>query len=85
MALGLVINPGSTSTKFGVFEDEKPIFTKTLKHAQEELTPFSCIIDQCSFRLEKILGILKETNIELTKIQGVIGIGGFLKSGDLGV
>ena len=36
----LVINPGSTSTKIGVFEDEKLLFDKTLRHPAEEIAKF---------------------------------------------
>ncbi|MFI3297358.1 MAG: butyrate kinase, partial [bacterium] len=36
----LVINPGSTSTKFAVYHNEEPIFEKTLRHQGEELAPF---------------------------------------------
>ena len=28
----LIINPGSTSTKIGVFEDENLLFEETLRH-----------------------------------------------------
>mgnify|MGYP002649541101 CR=1 FL=1 len=35
----LTINPGSTSTKIAIFEDEKEIFSKTLRHTAEELSP----------------------------------------------
>jgi butyrate kinase len=31
----LAINPGSTSTKFAVYEDENPILVKTLRHSVE--------------------------------------------------
>lgn len=85
MALGLVIDPGSTSTKFGVFEDEEPILAKTIQHSQEEFASFNRIIDQCPFRSEIVLRILHESKIDLTKIQGVIGIGGLLKAGNSGV
>ena len=33
----LIINPGSTSTKIGVFEDETLLFEETLRHTTEEL------------------------------------------------
>ena len=33
----LVINPGSTSTKIGVYEDETLLFDKTLRHSAEEI------------------------------------------------
>ena len=42
----LVINPGSTSTKIGVFEDENLIFEETLRHSTEEIAQYASIIDQ---------------------------------------
>ena len=41
----LVINPGSTSTKIGVFEDEKLLFDKPLRHSAEEIAQFPTIAD----------------------------------------
>ncbi len=46
----LTINPGSTSTKIGVFHNERSIFEKTLRHNIEELQRFNHIIDQYEFR-----------------------------------
>ena len=34
----LVINPGSTSTKVGVFEDETLLFEETLRHPTEAVS-----------------------------------------------
>ena len=42
----LIINPGSTSTKIGVFEDETLLFEETLRHTTEELAGFNMIVDQ---------------------------------------
>ena len=33
----LIINPGSTSTKIGVYEDEKQVFVEDIPHTVEEL------------------------------------------------
>jgi len=51
----LAINPGSTSTKIAVFEENKEIFTKNLKHTVEELAPYKKIIDQYDFRRDVIV------------------------------
>ena len=51
----LVINPGSTSTKVGVFEDETLLFEETLRHPTEEIAKYATIIDQKDFRKEIIL------------------------------
>ena len=46
----LIINPGSTSTKIGVFEDENLLFEETLRHTTEELAGFNLIVEQKDFR-----------------------------------
>ncbi len=56
----LTINPGSTSTKIAVFEDEKEIFSKTLRHTAEELSSFPTIASQFQFRKNIILTELEE-------------------------
>jgi butyrate kinase len=73
----LVINPGSTSTKIAVFEDEKNIYEKTLRHTTEELLPFESVASQYEFRKEVILNFLKAENIE-TKFDIIVGRGGML-------
>ena len=37
MIRSLIINPGSTSTKIGVFEDETQVLDKTLRHEADEI------------------------------------------------
>ena len=54
----LIINPGSTSTKIAVFEDENMLFDKTLRHTTEEISKFDTIFDQREFRKEIILEFL---------------------------
>lgn len=75
----LIINPGSTSTKIGLYEDEKQIMEETLRHSTEELKDYALIIDQKDFRKKVILDILKDKNIDLNTIDVVVGRGGMLK------
>lgn len=75
----LTINPGSTSTKIAVFEDENQVFKKTLKHSTEELAPFEKIADQYPFRKSVILRELKEAGVDLSDVACVVGRGGLLK------
>lgn len=75
----LVINPGSTSTKIAVYENNNAIFTKNIKHTSEELMPFPNIIDQYKFRKEIILKEIQEANINIQTINAVIGRGGLIK------
>lgn len=75
----LIINPGSTSTKIGVYEDETPVLVETLRHSAEEIGRFSSIYDQREFRKAVILDILKEKAFDLTTLDAVIGRGGLLR------
>jgi butyrate kinase len=76
----LIINPGSTSTKIGVYEDEKELFEETLRHSTEEIAKYDTIFDQFGFRKEVILNILKEKNFDLKTLSAVVGRGGMLKA-----
>ncbi|WP_163195518.1 butyrate kinase [Clostridium thermarum] len=75
----LIINPGSTSTKIGVYEDEKAILVETLRHETEEIEKYNSIADQFEFRKEVILKVLKEKNFDITTLNAVVGRGGLLK------
>ena len=54
----LIINPGSTSTKIGVYEDETQLMEETLRHSTEEIAQYATIYDQKDFRKEVILKVL---------------------------
>lgn len=75
----LIINPGSTSTKIGVYEDENPILVETLRHSSEEIEKYESIFDQFSFRKEVILNVLKEKNFDIKELNAIVGRGGLLK------
>lgn len=75
----LTINPGSTSTKFGVFVGTDPVFIKNIKHSAEELEPFDKITDQFSFRKELIYKQIVDSDIQPELIKAVVGRGGLLK------
>ncbi|MBQ8596834.1 MAG: butyrate kinase [Lachnospiraceae bacterium] len=75
----LIINPGSTSTKIGVFEDETLLFEETLRHSTEEIAQYASIVDQKDFRKNIILSILEEKNFDIKSLQVVVGRGGMLK------
>ena len=76
----LVINPGSTSTKIGVFEDEKLLFDKTLRHSAEEIAQFPTIADQKDFRKKLVLEALAENHFDMKELSAVCGRGGLMKS-----
>ena len=75
----LIINPGSTSTKISIFEDEKELLTETLRHETTEIQKYKSVSDQLGFRKEIILNILKEKNFDINSLNAVVGRGGMLK------
>lgn len=76
----LAINPGSTSTKIAVYEGERELFTRELKHSPEELHPFDGqpITSQFHFRKDAIEKFLHENGQDLAEIDAVAGRGGLL-------
>jgi butyrate kinase len=75
----LTLNPGSTSTKIGVFANDRSIFEKTLRHDCEKLSMFSTLIDQYEFRTQTILETLDEEGINISKLNAVCGRGGLIR------
>lgn len=75
----LIINPGSTSTKIGVFEDETLLFDETLRHATEEIAQYPSILSQKDFRKDIILRFLKEKGVDVKSFDVIVGRGGLLK------
>lgn len=75
----LAINPGSTSTKIAVFENEKLLYEKTLRHSSEEIDRYEKIYDQLEFRKDAIERSLKEASLNIYDLDAVVGRGGLLK------
>ena len=75
----LIINPGSTSTKIGVFEDETLLFEETLRHSTAEIAQYASIVDQKDFRKNIILDLMKEKDFDMKSLDVIVGRGGMLK------
>ena len=75
----LAINPGSTSTKIGIFEDETLVLEKKLEHTAEELKGFSQVADQFDYRLNILKDILAEEGCQDDSFDAVVGRGGLMK------
>lgn len=75
----LAINPGSTSTKIGVFDDEKSILEETLRHDPNELAKYTDLFEQYPFRKQLILDTLDREGINLTRLDAVVARGGLLR------
>ena len=74
----LVINPGSTSTKMAVFEDETPVLVRNIVHSPEKLSHFDDVIEQQDFRRQLVLDELRQADIPV-EFDAVIGRGGLVK------
>lgn len=72
------INPGSTSTKIALFEDDKCVFSKNVAHAAEALAQYKGISDQLPYRMDTIQALLAESGVSLEGIDAVVGRGGGL-------
>ncbi len=75
----LTINPGSTSTKIGIFENENKIFETTIRHSASHLEKFSSIWSQYDFRKKEVIRILGKNGFVISQLDAVVGRGGLLK------
>ena len=81
----LSINPGSTSTKFAVYEDETLVCLHTIRHSVEDLKPFKSLFDQYEFRKNLMLEKLKSDGIDISDLSAVVGRGGLVRPLESGV
>ena len=72
----LVINPGSTSTKLSLFENEENLFTTSVFHDSSVLKKFPTINDQLDYRMQVVWDFLKEEGHDLTGVDAIVGRGG---------
>jgi len=80
----LVINPGSTSTKLAVFDDDQPVLLRNIVHTAEELAQFDDVLEQQDFRRQLVLDELKSVDMPI-RFDAVIGRGGLVKPLEGGV
>ena len=81
----LVINPGSTSTKFALFEEEQMLFELTLAHSHSDISKYKNIADQFEFRKDLIIQELKNRNYDPGRIAVIVGRGGLVKPIESGI
>ncbi|MDD7020940.1 MAG: butyrate kinase, partial [Hornefia butyriciproducens] len=74
----LIINPGSTSTKLAVYEDEKEVAGESVAHAPEELAACGGLYEQISFRLEAIRRFLDRQNLSVSDFDDIMCRGGMV-------
>ena len=84
----LVINPGATSTKIAVFEEETEELRVSIDHSAAELKDFEHVADQMPYRKALILDALEKHGVDLHSLDAVCGRGGLFRhipSGTYGV
>lgn len=74
----LVINPGSTSTKIAVYEDEKCIFLEKVEHKVEDLDKYPDLMDQIEFRRKNIIDCLERHGFKKSDFSAIAARGGIL-------
>ncbi|MBP2652813.1 MAG: butyrate kinase [Firmicutes bacterium] len=74
----LAINPGSTSTKIAVFEDEKELFRQNIEHSSTEIAKYKTIAEQYDFREKAVLAFLADNNLSAKDLSAVVARGGTL-------
>ena len=81
MGLILAVNPGSTSTKVAVFDEDEAIMEHAIEHDDEVLAPFRDrpILDQLELRLEAVLGLLEGRGVDPAALDATVGRGGLLR------
>ena len=74
----LVLNPGSTSTKAAVYQDEQPVCSTSILHTNQDLAPFPALTDQLDYRVSLVRKWLEEESFDLTTLSAVVGRGGII-------
>lgn len=74
----LAINPGSTSTKLALYENDKEIFCNTLEHSAEEIEKYDKIQDQFEMRKNLVISSLLENGYDIKSLSAVVGRGGMV-------
>lgn len=74
----LVINPGSTSTKIAICENEISIISHNIMHPSEELAKFKTIASQYDLRESAILKYLTDNNHDIKDFTAIMARGGAL-------
>jgi butyrate kinase len=75
----LVVNPGSTSTKIALFEDDTPVWNESVEYPPETLASFLTPTDQMDLRFRDLSEVLRRRGVEVGSLSAVSGRGGPFK------
>ena len=74
----LAINPGSTSTKIAIYNNETELYKTNITHSNEEIEKYPNIPDQYEMRYKSIMGFLEENAFDVKEFSAIVGRGGLL-------
>jgi len=74
----LAINPGSTSTKVALYENNTEIAKKNIEHPRNVLDQYDTVASQYTMRYESVLIFLEDIYFDIRKLSLVVGRGGLL-------
>ena len=77
--LVLAVNPGGTSTKFGVYRETESLFEENIRHLPKELEQFDTTMSQLHFRRDVVLDALSRRGFDIGDLTAVVGRGGAFK------
>jgi len=75
----LAINPGSTTTKISVYDDDNKIFETTIRHSADDVKKFNSIQEQYEWRKNIIVDTIEKNNIPVNSLCAVVGRGGLIR------
>lgn len=75
----LIINPGSTSTKVAVYENDTMLHEETIRHDKKTINKYAGVLEQKGMREQVVMDILKREDIDISSFDAVVGRGGLLK------
>ena len=76
----LTVNPGSTSTKIGLFKSNELLFEINVKHSPKQIEKYASVWEQYTFRKKEIISALEKRKFDIQKLDAVVGRGGLIKS-----
>jgi len=74
----LTINPGSTSTKVALYEDNNMIASENIEYKTEDLKKYENIMDQIEFRKSSIINFMQKNGVEINDLHAIAARGGIL-------
>jgi butyrate kinase len=81
----LAINPGSTSTKIGIFKNEELVFSEVVRHEKQELQGYARVADQKPLRMKLIESLTEQRGYRLADMDAYVGRGGMMAPLESGV